>query len=228
MRVGVWFRGGALAGLAALAAALQGQQTQSQDPPIVIFRIDLDPTGSAFAANEPTLEGDTYVFRILPEKTIVRLPKAKVKAVTRWTTDFEKEVVYQLDLAPTGVLLAREEPVKKGTNYTVKTWKQGTLVSLPEADVLKVTKLTGMTAFKAEQVALGAVLLTGEQTSASPGSQQGSSAGSSPAPPGQAVGSGNWTYQGKPGATDAYAPGNATVARPGDTPMAPEPTRPPR
>lgn len=126
------FRVGVMAGLVALAAALQGQQpveqrpqgqqTQGQDPPIVIFRIDLDPTGSAFAANEPTLEGDTYVFRILPEKTIVRLPKAKVKAIKRWTTDFEKEVVYQLDLAPSGVLLAREEPVKKGTNYVLKTW----------------------------------------------------------------------------------------------------------
>ncbi|HYN42273.1 MAG TPA: hypothetical protein VE129_10880 [Thermoanaerobaculia bacterium] len=89
-------------------------------------------------------------------------------------------------------------------------------MSVPETDVVKITRLTGPAAFKAEQLALGLVVLEGE--SMTPGFKGGNaSANAAPAS------GGNWTYQGQPGASDAYAPGNATVARPGDTPMAPTP-----
>ncbi|MGE5347482.1 MAG: hypothetical protein ACM3JH_16130 [Acidithiobacillales bacterium] len=205
-----------------------GQQARTKEPPIVVYRIDLVPTGFAFAMNEPTLEGDTYVFRSLPDKTLERVPKAKVKAITRKSTDYSKEVVYQIDLAPSGSFLAREEPVKKGRNYLIYTWKQGTLLSVSQADVRKITRLTGFPAFKAEMTELGVVVLEGD--TAAPGFKStGDSPGPGPASPqAPATNSGNWIYQGTPGASDAYAPGNATVASPGDTPMAPQPTRPPR
>ncbi len=236
----------AAAGVVALAAALQAQQPQqpqqtqkteaqpadqqarTQEPPIVIYRVDLVPTGVAFAMNEPKLEGDVWVFRSLPDKTLERVPKAKVKAITRKTTDFDKEVAWQVEIAGGGKHLVAKEPEKKGRNYLLVSWKNGVLFSIPESDVLKITRLTGKAAWRAEMEALGVVVLEGETTAAG-FKQTGDASKAGPAPGGApAPGSGNWTYQGTPGASDAYAPGNATVARPGDTPMMPEPTRPPR
>jgi len=212
--------------LVSFASALQGQP---KEPRIIVYKIELVPTGFMFAMNEPVLDGDHYVFRSLPERTEVALPKVKVKSVARWSTDYSKEVVWQVDLAGTsGTHLARNEPVKKGKNWVAYTWKNNTLVSVPETDVVKITRLTGPAAFKAEQLALGLVVLEGE--SMTPGFKGGNApvnaapASGAEAPAGNAPASGgNWTYQGQPGASDAYAPGNATVARPGDTPMAPTP-----
>jgi hypothetical protein len=212
--------------LVSLASAVQGQQPAAPaEPRIIVYKIELVPAGFMFAMNEPVLDGDYYVFRSLPERTEMKLPTAKVKSVARWSTDYSKEVVWQVDLAGTsGVHLARSEPVKKGKNWVGYTWKNNTLMSVPETDVVKITRLTGAEAFKAEQLALGLVVLEGESmTSGFKGGNSpvnGVPASGAPAP---ATGSGNWTYQGQPGASDAYAPGNATVAKPGDTPMAPTP-----
>ena len=181
-----------------------------------------------FAMNEPVLQGDDYVFRSLPERTEMKLPKVKVKSVARWSTDYSKEVVWQVDLAGTsGTHLARNEPVKKGKNWVAYTWKNNTLVSVPETDVVKITRLTGAEAFKAEQLALGVVVLQGVSTTS--GFKGGNApvnaapASGAPAPAGDPGSGGNWTYQGQPGASDAYAPAGGTVAKPGDTPMAPTP-----
>ena len=199
----------------------------AKEPRIIVYKIELVPTGFMFAMNEPVLDGDSYVFRSLPERTEMKLPKVKVKSVARWSTDYSKEVVWQVDLAGTsGMHLARNEPEKKGKNWVAYTWKNNTLVSVPETDVVKITRLTGAEAFKAEQLALGLVVLEGE--SMTPGFKGGNApvnvpAAGAPASAGNPTGPGNWTYQGQPGASDAYAPGNATVAKPGDTPMAPTP-----
>jgi hypothetical protein len=215
------------------AGAARGQQpagappasTGAIQPAIIVYRIDLDPTGTVFAMNEPVLEGDTYTFRSLPERLETRLPKSKVKAVKRWSTDVEKEVVWQVELAGSGKYLIRDEPVKKGKNYVLTTWKNGTLMSAREEDVLGIQRLTGREAWKAEMTALGVVVLKGETTEAgfrpdAPGQPGAAPAGSNP--PG-AQGPGNWTYQGQPGASDAYAPGSGQVQKPGDVPMAPTP-----
>ena len=220
-----------LALFVSFGSVVQGQElgvspsaAPAKEPRIIVYRVDLVPIGSMFAMNEPVLDGDFWVFRSLPERTEVRLPKVQVKSVARWSTDYTKEVVWRVDLAGlAGVHLARNEPVKKGKNWVAYTWKNNTLVSVPETDVMKITRLTGAEAFKAEQLALGLVVLAGE--SMTPGFQGGNAPVNVPPPPEAAPppdgSSGNWTYQGQPGATDAYAPGNATVARPGDTPMAP-------
>ncbi len=196
-------------------------------PAIIIDRIDLVPTGTMFAMNEPVLEGDTYVFKSLPERQQTRLPKSRVKAVARWSTDPEKEVLWKIDVLPEGSLFSGDEPVKKGSNWVAHGWKQGQLYSIPQADVAKITKLTGRDAYRAKMKELGVVLLEGESTT--PGFKGGNApvnapqGAGAPAGSGTAQGPGNWTYQGQPGASDAYAPAGGTVSRPGDVPMAPTP-----
>ena len=223
-----------LALLVSFASVVQGQEpgvspsaAPAKEPRIIVYKIELVPTGFMFAMNEPVLDGDYYVFRSLLERTEMKLPKLKVKSVARWSTDYSKEVVWRVELAGlAGMHLARNEPVKKGKNWVAYTWKNNTLVSVPESDVVKITRLTGAEAFKAEQLALGLIVLEGESFTA--GFKGGNApvnvapASGSPAP-GDPTAPGNWTYQGQPGAYDAYAPSGGTVAKPGDTPMVPTP-----
>ena len=206
-------------------AAPQGQ-TQGQPQLLEIFRIDLVPSGSAFALSKPTLEGNVYVYRAWPEKEIVRLPKARVKKISRWTGDVSKESVYQIDLVPSGRMLTSEQPKLRTGTYVFHEFKNGTLMSLRQADVKKVTLLTGLPAFKAKQEEKGAALI--DNLPMGSGSVVVPAPGAAAAHPGQAPAPGNWIYEGKPGATDAYAPANATVASPGDVPKAPEPVPTPR
>ncbi len=225
-----------VAGAAVLALPLpvlgQGkpQPTPIPDAPNVIYQVDLEPTGTGFAMGKPVQEGDVWVMTTLPDRTVSRVPTARVKKISRWSSDLNLESLWQIDLVPTGVMFSREEPVKKGALYTVKAFKGGTLVSLREADVTKITRLTGVDAFKAQLKAHGAVLIT---TGPPPGAGGGTVhvIGGSPGSPAPAQdtsgGDSNWVYYGVPGASDAYAPGNAVVDRPGDTPMMPERTRRP-
>jgi hypothetical protein len=206
----------------------QGASIPSPKPEVVLHQIDLEPTGTMFSYDKPVLEGDTYVFHALPEKTIERLPKARVKKITQRTRDFDKEVVFLVDLSPSGNVLASDEPVLKGKLYHLHAWKGGTLMTVRQADVKKITRLTGMDAFIAKEKELGSVALQGNVQLKS-GVSGGAAPGPAAAPAGGAAPpAGNWTYEGVPGQTDAYAPGNATVARPGDVPKAPAPTNPPR
>jgi hypothetical protein len=223
-----------VAGLLFGAASLQGQQPTPQPTlippsPITIYRIDLLPTGTGFAMDEPVLEGDVYVFHSLPERTISRLPKSKVKAITRRTTDLNKEVIWQTEMNPTGRMLSFEEPVKKGGVYVIKGFKQGHLISVRETDVKKITRLVGIEAFRAQKEELGAVVLSGELP---PDAGSATIRGGGPAPaaaPAAAPGgapTGNWVQQGTPGVTDAYAPPSAVQSRPGDVPKAAPPPPP--
>src|SRR5512141_823225 len=186
-----------LALFVSLASGARAQQpapaaTPVGTPPIIVYRIDLVPIGAMFAMNEPVLEGDTYIFVALPERKEMRLPKVKVKSVARWSGDYSKEVVWQVELVgSSGIHLVRDEPVKKGKNWVAHIFKNGTLVSVPETDVVKITRLTGRDAFKAEMFALGLVVLEGE--SMTPGFKGGNApvnaapASGSAAPPGAAA-----------------------------------------
>jgi hypothetical protein len=228
---------GFVATLAFFAGSLQGQapapqQAPTPEPPNTVYRVDLDPNGYGFAMGKPVQEGDVWVMTTLPDRTVSRVPVARVKKISRWSSDLNAESIWQIDLVPTGVMLSREEPVKKGALYTVKAFKGGTLASLREADVKKITHLTGVEAFKAQRIAEGARLITtgpppgpgGGTVRYAPGSgPPTSSAPDAPGAPGPPGLAGNWFYEGVPGASDAYAPGNATVDRPGGTPMMPTP-----
>lgn len=225
---------GLVAGLLFGAASIQGQQPAPQPTlippsPITVYQIDLLPTGTGFSMDEPVLEGDVYVFHSLPERTISRLPKSKVKKITRRSTDLNKEVIWQIEMNPTGRMLSFEEPVKKGAGYVIKGFKQGQLISVRETDVKKITRLVGIEAFRAQKEELGAVMLSGElPPDAGSATIRGGSTGSATAPaaaPG-APATGNWVQQGQPGVTDAYAPPSAVQSRPGDVPKAAPPSPP--
>lgn len=226
---------GLFAGFLIGAASLQAQQpaaspTAIPPSPISVYQIDLLPTGTGFAMEEPKLEGDVYVFRSLPDRTISRLPKSKVKKITLRSTDLNKEFIWQVELNPSGRMLSYEEPAKKGAGWVVKDFKQGELVSVRAADVKKITRLTGIEAYRAQKEELGATMLSGElPPDAGSGTVRGGSSGSAPAPgptSGKTGYPGNWVSQGKPGVTDAYAPPSATQSRPGDVPKA-APTKSP-
>lgn len=220
------------------AAVLQGQQPaaapspglpQTQPTPVAhpgveIYQVDLIPTGMGFAVGKPVLEGDTYVFKALPEKQVVRVSKDKVRAITLRIADLNAEAVYEIRLLPTGHMLSREQPVLKNGGWQFHTWKNGNLISMRQTDVKEVVALQGLAAFKAKQEETGAKLIG--DLAMQDGQYQ--SVGTAPPPPGQAAappdvptGPSNWIYDGAPGISDAYAPANAVVSSPGDVPKAP-------
>lgn len=219
----------------ALAVPAWSQQPKApapaQEPPLEIYQIDLVPSGTGFALTKPVLQGDVYVFQVWPDRATVRLPKSKVKNMVARTKDVRGEFVYQIDLAPTGQMYSRDEPILKGATYRFHTWREGTLMSLRPGDVKKITRVTGLDAFKIHMEQLGAkqignlpmegggsasVLNTGDSAPASAAHGSASMPAQTPT---------NWIYQGVPGVTDAWAPPSAVVASPGDVPKAPEPHR---
>jgi hypothetical protein len=212
------------------AVAVGGTQAAAKsDGLLEIYQIDLDPSGTAFALGKPVLEGDVYVFKVWPERETVRLPQSKVKKITQRTKNLDQEVVYQIDLVPSGRMIAREEPKLKGTTYTFHTWKAGTLMSLRQADIQKITRVTGVPAFKIQQEERGASLngnlpMQGGTATILPG---GPDTSSTQAPAAQPPPSGNWGYPA--GVSEANPPPSAVVSSPGDVPKAaPAPTPQPR
>jgi len=228
-----------------LATVAQGQQPASQQPPaqqpqaqhpvgmqgqaeepLDIYQIDLVPSGTGFALTKPVLEGDVYVFKVWPDRATVRLPKSRVKKMVQRTKDVNAEAIYQIDLAPSGQMFARENPTLKGTTYVFHTWREGTLMSLRQTDVKKITQVTGIEAFKIHLQQSGAKAIADlpMQGGSAPGvSGAPSSAARGSAASGQSQTPGNWIYQGVPGVTDAWAPPSAVVSSPGDVPKAAEP-----
>ena len=223
-----------------LSTVAQGQQPQSQQPKakpevgmqtraeegLEIWQIDLNPSGTGFALTRPVLEGDVYVFKVWPDRATVRLPRSRVKKMARRTQDINGEVLYQIDLLPSGQMYARENPTRKETTYVFHTWRENSLMSVRQTDVKKITRVTGLDAFKIHLQQLGTkaidnVPMEGGGTvsviSAPPSAAAEGAAAPDSARPG------NWIYDGVPGVTEAWAPPSAVVNSPGDVPKAPEP-----
>jgi hypothetical protein len=188
-----------------------------------LWQVDLVPTGHGFAVTEPVAEGDVWVFQVWPDRATIRLPKSKVKKITPRTKELQSETAYRLDLLPTGEIFSRDNPVLKGTTWTFHRWRDGNLMSLRQADVKKITRLTPDEIFQAHLKYFGPKHIDNL-------AMEGGTVSVIPAPGGQnasasTAGSGaqpsNWYYEGVPGVTDAWAPPSATVAYPGDVPKAP-------
>ncbi len=239
------FRTGMLAALVATGPLL-GQQPQPTAPklqggpstaapaaegaprvPQVIYQLDLIPTGHALVVGKPRTIGDAYFVVTWPDRQTVKVPKSKVKNVFARTKDLNQEVVWQIDLLPSGRLIAGEEPVLKGRTYSVKKWQGGNLMSLRQSDVAKITKLTGLDAFKVEQEEKGAARIGdlsmegGPEVKLLPGGETApleAAPGAAPPPSG---------YGYPAGVSEAYPPPSAVQERPGDVPKA-APTPPPR
>ena len=228
-------------GLLVLAAsALPAQQPKKRPTPMVgmqptakpeileIYQIDLVPSGSAFALNKPVLENNSYVFKVWPERDIVHLRKEKVRKITQRTKDLAQFHVYQIDLKPSGRMLAKENPAVKNGNYVFHTWKENKFMSLRQADVLRVQELVGLPAFKAQQEEKGAALIGnlpmeggGQIIVFSEAPTVAYPEGG--APPQVDGGPSVYNTEGVPGVSEAYPNANAVVERPGDPPKLPTP-----
>jgi hypothetical protein len=190
-----------------------------------IWQVDLVPTGSGFAVTKPVLDGDAWVFKAWPDRASVRVPATKIKKITPRTRQLKNEVIYKLELAPTGTMLARDKPVLKGTTYTFHAWQGGSLMSLRQPDVKSVARLTEAEMFQVHLQRfglkpIGHLAMEGGTAVVIP------APGESGASAGEYTGGGetpyNWIYEGTPGIDDAWAPPSAVVAYPGDVPKAPE------
>jgi hypothetical protein len=209
--------------LAAGARAQQAPQSAQAEAAELfeLYQVDLVPTGTGFAVTKPVLQGDVWVFQVWPDRSTVRLAQSKVKKITPRTKQLQSETAYRIDLAPSGQIFSRDNPALKGTTYTFHRWRGGDLMSLRQADVKKITRLTPVEIFQTHlqyfgPKPIGNLPMEGG-TAVMP---------AEPAAPAQETiptGSENWVYYGTPGADDAWAPGSAVIASPGDVPKAPHP-----
>jgi hypothetical protein len=205
-----------------------GMQPTARPEMLEIYQIDLVPSGSAFALNKPVLENNSYVFKVWPERDIVHLRKEKVRNITQRTKDLAQFHVYQIDLKPSGRMLAKENPQVKNGNYVFHTWKENKFMSLRQADVLRVQELVGLPAFKAQQEEKGAALIGNLPME---GGGQIIVFSEAPAvaypeggaPPQVNGGPSVYNTEGVPGVSEAYPNANAVVERPGDPPKLPTP-----
>jgi len=187
-----------------------------------LYRIDLVFNGIAFALDEPRLQGDAYVFHGWPDGAIIHLKRVSVRNITPWTRNPTQDIVYRIDLRPSGSMFSRDEPVLSGSTYVFRTSKDAKVVSLRKVDVLKITRLTSAEALRAEHDTRGAVVIG--DLAMQGGSSQAGLSNANTVRTGQGAGNGaaqspgNWVYQGTPGVTDAYAPASATVGAPGEVP----------
>ena len=201
-----------------------GMKPRAAEEPLDIWQIDLNPSGTGFALTTPVLQGDVYVFKVWPDRATVRLKKARVKKMVRRTKDVNNEVIYQFDLNPAGQVYSREVPVQRGTSVEYKSWHQGTLMALRQADVKKVSKVAGLDAFKIHLQLLGAKAI-GNLPMEGGGTVTVINERPAPAPEAAdpTMAPSNWIFNGVPGVTEAWAPPSAVVASPGDVPRARDP-----
>lgn len=207
---------------------------QAQQAPPELYVVDLVLGAQAVALDKPVLQGDVYVFHAWPEGALVRVKQANVRRIVQKTGLALQETVYQIDLIPSGQMLARDNPTLKGTNYVFHTLRAGTLMSVRQADVRKITRMTGERAFTAEQTMDGTVAIgnlafanntqAGPQnlsqvaTTGSGGVQNRGTGFYSNVVPGQTQGMPNSANDNVVGRTWAYAPSSATQSSPGAPP----------
>jgi len=201
----------------AFAAGVWGQDTAPIARP-VIWQIDLVPNGHTFAATQPVLKNGVYTFESYPEHAPTRVKRSRIRAITQKNTQQESSrIVYQIELIPSGELVSLDQPVLKNDAWVFRTYRGNTVMSIRQADVRRINPLSGEDAYWAQERAKGEVPI-------GPLAMQGGSAVaiSSPTAGGAQAGAhslssiggaptGNWTYQGTPGTSDAYGPANATV-----------------
>jgi hypothetical protein len=207
--------------LAALLFA-SGAALSAQD---YMYKIDLIPSGAVITMSQPMLQGGSYVFRSWPEGAQSAIPQNMIRNITRLTGNREGLVAYRIDLSPSGMVLARDNPEMRGNTYVFHTWRDNTLMSVRPSDIKDITTLTGDQAFWAEQAQMGekrigtlamqgnAHVIALDTPANANSSQAGPSSTSSLNGAGisGAPAYGNWMYQGTPGVSDAWSPANAVM-----------------
>ncbi len=206
------------AAFVACASGLLGQEP-------VLYKLE-GVSASMISFTEPTLVGQSYVFMAWPENLRTTVPKDRVKKIIKLQRK-APDTVYQIEVYPSGNVLARDIPFLKNGAFQFHTWRSGTLMSIRQSDVRRIGALTGDQAFWAEQERMGeksignmpmegtnSVVSIGtpqDSSQAGPGSMSSlgpggqNDQGISGAPPG------NWLYEGTPGVSDAWSPANARM-----------------
>jgi hypothetical protein len=147
----------------------------------------------------------------------------------------QQPVYYQIDLAPSGKLLASDKPVIKGGAYVFRSYPSGTLTSLRPSQIKFITPVTVDTSDPTYRVIpIGNLAMQGGSTQA--GRTNASALGAKPAPKGGELGEGFYSdlKMGQTLAPDAaasgdyqlgrayaYAPSSATQSSPGAPPTNP-------
>lgn len=80
------------------------------------------------------------------------------------------ETLYQIDLVPSGKLIAKGAPALKGGQYLFRSFPDGTLMSLRKSDVKRITPMTDQTAAKptASVIQIGNLAMQGGSSQAGP------------------------------------------------------------
>jgi hypothetical protein len=200
--------------LFACALTLWAQEAPS------LYKLDLVPSGSMVALGAPVLMGGNYAFSAWPDAGFTQSPQAKVKRITQLAGP-SAETVYRIDLNPSGTFIAKDKPVLKGNAWVFHAYRGGTLTSLRQSQVKKISPVTGDDAFWIEQQQMnevnirGPLAMEGAPQVVEIGTPQGRSSQAGPRSMSQISGAptyGNWQYQGTPGTSDAYGPANATMS----------------
>ncbi len=210
----------ALALLLGFALAASAQQS--------MYRIQLKASGAMVSLDQPNLVEGRYVFHQWPDGALASISQDVVSQITP-LTGHSRDTIYQIELNPSGTMIARDMPVRRGTTYTFHSWLHGSLMSLRASDVQKITALTGDHAFWVEEGLEGEVPVDNlamqgtnriveigvprpnETSQAGPSSLSSINSGGTPGISG-APAYGNWSYQGTPGVSDAWSPANATMS----------------
>lgn len=187
-----------------------------------MFRVKLNPTGSMISFDQPVLVGGKWVFHAWPDGEQTALRQAVVLEI-KPLTGAAQDAIYQIEIAPSGTVAARDLPVLRTDGLWVfHAWKGGALMSLRQADVRKITILTGDEAFWEKQRLEGGVSIGGDLAlegarkvvEIGTPSARNHTAQAGPASLSDIHGApayGNWSYQGTPGVSDAWSPANATM-----------------
>ncbi len=147
----------------------------------------------------------------------------------------QQAATYQIDLAPSGRMLAIDQPVLKGGSYQFHSYPSGTLVSMRRSQVKYVSRITpeALEATYAA-VAIGNLAMQGGGSQA--GAANANTVKPKAAPKGQQLGQGFYSdlKMGESMAADAaasndytigrnyaYAPSSATQSSPGAPPTMP-------
>jgi hypothetical protein len=208
--------------LLGFALALSAQQN--------MYKIRLKLNATVVSLDTPNLIEGKYVFHAWPNGELTSLPAAAVSGITP-VTGQRNDTVYQIELNPSGVVIARDAPVLKGNAYQFHSWMHGTFMSLRQSDVKRINVVTGDHAFWIEQGLEGETPIdnlalqgtnkmveigtpTRQDQTAQAGPSSLSSMNGSYSGPSGISGApvyGNWSYQGTPGVSDAWSPANANM-----------------
>ncbi len=144
---------------------------------------------------------------------------------------------YQVDLVPSGKVIARDLPVTKGTMVVFHEYPSGTLVSMPRSSVKKVAQIAPANAqqtnLATEVIPIGNLAMQGGSSQAGPQNARTVAAAKAPqlgqgfygnVVPGTSQAMPNSANDNVVGKDWAYGPGNAVVSSPGGVPMMPSAT----